>query len=350
MNFITRQIFKSINVFKSVFSLDTNTQKWNLLKDKYKGKRVFLIGNGPSLNETPLYLLENEYTLCFNRFHLLYERLNWKPYFYMCIDPEVLPDIADEINANLNNYHYAFFHALHSSKIEDRENVLKMHHVIQVPYFSKRLPLFGSGGTVAYAGLQMLFYMGFSEVILAGVDQNYVIHQTAKKTSGIRIESQQDDDPNHFDPRYFGKGRRYHQPVPATQVRMIRAFTKAKQVAGYLGIKVKNAGIGGKLEVFERVNFNALFHYTTEQVYKLYAKSISIECSWQKVKLLLENTPKATMVSEDISCDYFVTDKAIGLGTIQKLILVYIPYGPIDEKYLFIKRSAKRKVIDNLLT
>ncbi len=34
---------------------------WGQLKDKYKGERVFVVGNGPSLNKTPLYLLKNEY-------------------------------------------------------------------------------------------------------------------------------------------------------------------------------------------------------------------------------------------------------------------------------------------------
>lgn len=37
------------------------------------------------------------------------------------------------------------------------------------------------------------------------------------------------------------------------------AFEKAKEYADGHGIKIYNATRGGKLEVFERVNFDALF-------------------------------------------------------------------------------------------
>ena len=37
------------------------------------GKRVFLIGNGPSLNKTNLDLIKNEYSIAMNRISLIYE-------------------------------------------------------------------------------------------------------------------------------------------------------------------------------------------------------------------------------------------------------------------------------------
>ena len=56
-------------------------KSWSHLKNKYKNKRVFLIGNGPSLKKTPLHFLKNEYTIVFNRFNLFFERINWIPTF-----------------------------------------------------------------------------------------------------------------------------------------------------------------------------------------------------------------------------------------------------------------------------
>src|SRR6478672_786737 len=69
-----------------------NFKKWQLLKNKYRGERIFIIGNGPSLNKTPLYLLQDEYTMCFNRINLMYERVNWKPDFYVVVDDLVIKD------------------------------------------------------------------------------------------------------------------------------------------------------------------------------------------------------------------------------------------------------------------
>ena len=47
------------------------------------GKRIFLIGNGPSLNDMNLDLLENEDTLAMNRIDLLYPNTKWRPTYYL---------------------------------------------------------------------------------------------------------------------------------------------------------------------------------------------------------------------------------------------------------------------------
>ena len=67
-------------------------ERWAELEDKFLGERAFLIGNGPSLNKLPLHLLRDEYTLCFNRFYIMMERLAWRPDFYMTVDDLVLWD------------------------------------------------------------------------------------------------------------------------------------------------------------------------------------------------------------------------------------------------------------------
>ena len=53
-------------------------------KNKYKGKRVFMIGNGPSLNKTPLDTLHSEYSFAMNRISLLYDNVRWRPSFFVC--------------------------------------------------------------------------------------------------------------------------------------------------------------------------------------------------------------------------------------------------------------------------
>src|ERR1700755_2894836 len=74
----------SIRVKRKLTLNKRSAENWKNLKGAYAGKRVFLVGNGPSLNKTPLHLLANEYTMCFNRFNIMFERLGWIPTFYMC--------------------------------------------------------------------------------------------------------------------------------------------------------------------------------------------------------------------------------------------------------------------------
>jgi len=345
MNFLARQVRKSVNIAKTLLSLDQNTRRWNALRNAYRGQRVFLIGNGPSLNETPLFLLKGELTLCFNRFHLMHERLSWSPHFYMCIDPAVLPEMAPEINQHAPLYRYVCVHSLHAGAIIKRDNVLLMHPVARVPYFSWRLPLFASGGTVAYPGLQMLFFSGFSTIYLVGVDQNYVIHETATPTTGIRVESQHDDDPNHFDPRYFGKGRTYHQPVEATRLRMTRAFTRVRDIAAERGIVIKNAGAGGQLEIFDRVDLHSLFAFSRDQEYKLLAESVSDACRPEKLRTYMEDGRVEQDLAPDISDGVLLVEREVGKKWIPRLITRYVPFGPIRGRYLFVRREERRALV-----
>ena len=98
--------------------------------------------------------------------------------------------------------------------------------------------------------------MGFSEIYLIGFDHNYKIPDDAKKNNRSNEILSQSDDHNHFHPDYFGKGYRWHDP----QVdRMEKAYRKAKEAFEMDGRVIFNATIGGKLEVFKRVDYQSLF-------------------------------------------------------------------------------------------
>ena len=96
--------------------------------------------------------------------------------------------------------------------------------------------------------------MGFSDVYLVGFDHSYKIPDDAK-VDGEGILSQSSD-PNHFNSTYFGKGYRWHDPMVE---RMEQAFCRAREVYSAAGRRIFNATVGGKLEVFERVDYKSLF-------------------------------------------------------------------------------------------
>ena len=60
----------------------------NSLRDEYSG-RIFLIGSGPSIKETPLELLQDEYTFAANSIPDIFPETNWRPSFYACVDDGV---------------------------------------------------------------------------------------------------------------------------------------------------------------------------------------------------------------------------------------------------------------------
>ena len=118
--------------------------------------------------------------------------------------------------------------------------------------FNQRiLSRYWEGATVTYVCLQLAFCMGFSEVYLIGVDHSFISKGTANQTvvsSG--------DDPNHFSPEYFGKGFRWQLPDLNTSEVSYQMANNSYLAAGR---KVFDATIGGKLDVFPKVDYLSLF-------------------------------------------------------------------------------------------
>lgn len=313
-----------------------NVKKWEALKGKYKGERLFVMGNGPSLNKMPLYFLKDEYTMCFNRVNLMYERVGWKPDFYVVIDDLVIKDNYQEINNEvLPVVKYAFFPDIHPSNldvtdyIENRDNV--SWFIADKPEFRADLPNCGHNKTVVNAGLQVAAWLGFTEIYLIGVDMTFG-DQKVKKINKRDWEAGEDD-PNHFDPRYFKKGRKYHNP---TVHEMLEQFQIGKEFFDKMGVNIYNAGINGKLEIFPRVDFYSLFNLSDNQQQQLLAdidivkqKNLTFAGLQNAADKMVKDAPKDHVFKASV-------DEAVTL--IPKLILEYVPVGPYKNEYYFIKR------------
>jgi hypothetical protein len=111
------------------------------------------------------------------------------------------------------------------------------------------------GQSVTMINLQLAFYLGFSEVYLIGMDFNYTIPESAKLLKGAVIESTEDD-PNHFHPDYFGKGKKWHDPKLNN---VLQSYQLIKKMYEADGRKIYNSTAGGKLEEFIRIEYDSLF-------------------------------------------------------------------------------------------
>ncbi|AYL97106.1 6-hydroxymethylpterin diphosphokinase MptE-like protein [Mucilaginibacter celer] len=313
-----------------------NIEKWQTLKDKYKGKRVFIIGNGPSLNQMPLYLLEGEYTMAFNRFNLMFERLNWLPQFYMVTDDLVVKDMHEQINKDiLPLVDYAFFPDIHPSNVEfdkyidHKENVYWLN--TDRPEFRADLPNCGINKTVVNGAIQVAAFLGFTDIYLIGVDMTFA-DQKVKKINSRNWEADEHD-PNHFDPRYFGKGLKYHNP---TVHEMLEKFDQGREFFESRNVHIYNAGHGGKLEAFPRKNFESLFDLTDEQKEALLNSSKVLKEHGLTFEQML-NAPLVAQVSDSYPA-YFKTSQDLGVTLIPKIILEFLPVGPYKNQYFFVKR------------
>ena len=220
------------------------------LRDKYRGERCFIIGNGPSLKKTDLSKLRGEFTIGMNRIYLIFPELGFQTSFYLCINDLVVEQCAADIQA-LKMPRFVSWRARRWLQAED--DLFFLYTTYTGAKFARSATgRLWEGATVTYVAMQMAFHLGFQQVILIGVDHSFVTQGKPNTT----IVSQ-GDDPNHFSPSYFGKGFRWQLPDLETSE---RAYRMAHQAYIDAGREILDATIEGKLNVFPKVKYDTLFH------------------------------------------------------------------------------------------
>lgn len=239
--------------------LSSNEKRLAALRNAHAGRRAFIMGNGPSLNRCDLRLLRNEITFGVNSIFLNGDNMGFHPTYYVVEDTLVAEDRAEQIAAYrgptkfFGNYlRYCLRKSVDSLWLNVR---FRYDDYPGFPRFSTNaLREVWVGGTVSYVCMQLAYYMGFSQVYLIGFDHSYSVPGDAD-VAGLQILSHSDD-PNHFHPDYFGRGYRWHDPQLQ---RMEKAYRRAREVYEHNNRMIRNATVGGKLEVFERVDYTSLF-------------------------------------------------------------------------------------------
>ncbi|MEM9035816.1 MAG: hypothetical protein AAGD18_14570 [Actinomycetota bacterium] len=223
-----------------------------------EGRRVFIIGNGPSIADTDLRPLRDEVTIGTNSIFLNREEMGFDVTHYVVEDYLVAEDRADDIAAMsgptkwFGNYlRYALAEADDTLWLNVSADY---REVPGWPRFSRDAGrIMHVGGTVTYLCIQLAYYFRAAEVILVGVDHSYVVPDD-QPLEGNTITSTRDD-VNHFHKDYFGKGLRWHLPRVD---RMEKAYERARDVFEQDGRRIVNATKGGALEVFPRVSYEEL--------------------------------------------------------------------------------------------
>lgn len=249
-------------------------------RDRHKGKRCFVIGNGPSLNQMNLNALGDDITFVSNSFHLLFDQISWRPNYYACIDSAVLPDSADNFSClipELPETSFFFPDWLGDDDIDrikwDSSSFLPASS--NVCYFDEKSPpsnaqpcssslssYLNRVPTVTGALLQLAVLMGCSPVYLIGCDTVYSVPKDAQLIKPLRpggterIMLSNDSDPNHFAASYFGEGKIWHQPQADV---MLDFYERFRAQVDPNGERIFNSTIGGALEAFPRVDYTTLF-------------------------------------------------------------------------------------------
>ena len=234
-----------INLFSCTNEINAfHNKRLQKFKDCNKGKRCFIVATGPSLLKRDLDKLHKnkEITISMNLINKMFDKTDWRPDYYLAVDfriHEMLDvDMLDIKNIIVSDSSEMFVKKKHKSNIYINHVVLDISDEDMPEYSDDFSCCSYTGGTVTYSCIQFATYMGIKEIYLLGVD-----------FSG-----------------YGAQGGTYEHFYEEKNIKSIcyakqnlLAYQAAKKYADEHGIRIYNATRGGKLEVFERVNFDDLF-------------------------------------------------------------------------------------------
>jgi hypothetical protein len=211
-------------------------------KDIHKGETAVVLGNGPSLKLSDIQKLRQYKFFGSNQIY----RLPFIPDYYSIVDKEML-DACLPLPMQVTSNSTMFLRA--EAKVE-RNNPI---YPIVGAGFSRNIDNFViMGGTVTYVLIQLAYYMGFTTLLLLGVDHHYPKAETV--TPGDFFVAGESD-PDHFQPSdgepYFRAGIRYNAPeLERTTV----TYNWAKEFFKVEGRKIYNLTPNSKLDVFEKMS------------------------------------------------------------------------------------------------
>ncbi|WP_143315066.1 6-hydroxymethylpterin diphosphokinase MptE-like protein [Clostridium sp. HBUAS56017] len=241
-------------------------------KGLYKGKRCFILGNGPSLNKQDLSKLENEYVFTVNFmnkseiFHKV--KSNW----HVAIDPCIfnsdgnLISYEEKINTlrDILSRDITLF-TLYDNKgflsdnklLQDNVRYMKIGILLTEKYNKdiNFLNLVPEAQTVVQAAIYLAIYMGFSEIYLLGCDmtgilQKFVIDDEDEFNRYGHVYKESSD----YQKKYKDYSNSFkNEEMLACFKRMFEIYRKIEFYSRNREFKIYNATQGGALDVFKRI-------------------------------------------------------------------------------------------------
>ena len=253
----------------------------NKLRNIFKGKRCFVIGNGPSINRQNLSLLKNEVKIVCNAF-LNHEILKeWQPTIYCTGFPASSHSVSSNCTAfyqDLFKKISPLFYVFHYSVLEQIFN----SDVIQIPstlgekvlgfasycdyspnYYSMvsevsdqtqiefTRPLPGIRNTTMLS-IMIAIYMGCNPIILIGCDHDNFSkffrqeHEVIYLYPGLTLEEMFD---SHWD----------HLKIAKEIFETYKCYARLNQIALKQGTKILDATHNDLLDTFNKIDYTSLF-------------------------------------------------------------------------------------------
>lgn len=229
---------------------------WEIL-DQYSSRPVLIVGNGPSLNKTPLEKIDKSVvSIGMNKINLIFSTSDWRPDILVCVNGLVLSQNKDFFNETeiplilpVKAYYLG---------VKPRKNVLFVILKDEEKIHTNIKKSVSTGCTVTFTALQIAAYLNPKSVHIVGVDHSFVV----TKGKEYDIRKFEGDDVNHFSKDYF-KDQYWGVPNLTGSEKL---YALSNDYFLSKNIPISDCTIDGKLEIFKKGNISEI---TTDAVHSI---------------------------------------------------------------------------------
>jgi hypothetical protein len=188
--------------------------------------------------------IRNCFTFGLNKIFLLFDRIDLNLTYHVAVNPYVIQQSARQIEALSCPSFISYSRA--PNMVQPLQHIFFLMTKGGFAFTEYLEKTVYEGHTVTYVAMQIAYYMGFSKILLIGVDHNF-------KYVGKPNEKQvmHGEDPNHFDSRYFQNCDWQLPDLEASEL----AYQTARFYFQRNGRQIYDATLDGKLTVFPKISF-----------------------------------------------------------------------------------------------
>ncbi len=275
-NSVFKEIYErihSLGLIPETQSLKTDTDsmflkrktKCRLLpfKNINKGKRCILMCNGPSLKDVNFSRINRSQYMFFglNKIYMGFELFGFYPDYIVAVNKKVIEQAANvykslPVTKFLSN-------RVEKEIVHEGPNTFYIN-TVNLPDEAKRFSTdicsyVTEGWTVTHAALQIIHYMGFTEVYIVGMDHRFSQFIEGQENKEDIIKGA---DVDHFHPNYFGYGQAWDHPDLINSEISYRA---ALDVYRNNGRMIFDCTINGACKVFPKLPVDILYQTPTDK-------------------------------------------------------------------------------------
>jgi len=235
-----------------------------IFKDKYKGKRCFVIGNGSSLRDVDLSRLDGEITIVMNYFNNNPVLEKWQPTAYCAADPpssynadelSLMKEVSYKISPKVG-----YFFPISVREIFEKNNLFPRERTYYLDMrepidrwensmddldFTRSIP---SVQSTAQLGILLSIYLGCDEIYLLGLDHNWLAYHDCLSAPHFYEETSTNCD--HQKP----KSLKYLDFIKSALV-LFKGYENIHNYTQQRDIKIINLTEGGYLDEFPQKKY-----------------------------------------------------------------------------------------------